>query len=99
MAAKNHLTAFAPLLRAPTRKALGGAKPKVQTTADLLVETGAPMLVARIYASSSMRNMESDPRYDRKTNTVENIYLPAQETVTRSGVQQIWNWLTKGRLE
>jgi hypothetical protein len=88
------------------RKTLGGARLQVQQTAEALAvsESNKPTVAARIYSPPALKSYdESDPRYEGKSDAVENIYLPSQFTTNearpRSGIQQIFNWLLKGKLE
>lgn len=82
---------------------VGGAKPVVQASAEALADRpDIPMLAARIYSPPSMKHYDdSDPRFAGKSDMVENIYLPAEtvQEAPRSGIMQIFNWLTKGRME
>jgi len=91
--------------RGAPRKSIGGAKAYVQDTSEALVAAPSdkPAIASRIYSPPSLSNFdESDPRYQGKSDAVENIYLPsrfaATETKPRSGFQQLLNWLTKGEL-
>lgn len=80
-------------------KGVGGAKPIVQQTSESVAGT-LPMLAARIYAPGAMKHYDdSDPRFEGKSDAVENIYQPAPvEEKPRSGVMQILSWLTTGVL-
>lgn len=87
--------------RVSDAKSIGGARPIVQATSIALASGNVPMLAARIYApGATMLYDDSDPRFEGKSDNVENIYLPAAvETQTpRSGIAQAINWLFTGRM-
>jgi len=65
---------------APTRPQ-GGSRPEVQASADALQESSRPSIASRIYAPAAVRNYDQDdPRYDGKSDAVENIYLKPSAT-------------------
>jgi len=82
----------------PAPKSLGGAKSGVQQASETF-QSGLS-LVNSIYAPPAIANFDqTDPRYGGKSDNVENIYLPAKDPVApRSGIAQIFNWLTTGVL-
>jgi len=87
-----------PFPRAPyvAPKSQGGARPGVQAASEATRAGGT--LASSIYAAPAIQNFDqTDPRYDGKSDNVENVYLAAPEA-PRSGIAQIWNWLTTGVL-
>lgn len=89
---------FAP--RTVSQQTQGGARAGVQAASDAMRDANPMSLTARIYAPTSIKNFDQDdPRYAGKSDNVENIYLPANESKPRSGLAQIMNWLTTGRME
>lgn len=84
------------------RKSIGGARPKIQAAAEAIAHVAPMMLAARIYAPGAMQHYDdSDPRFTGKSDNVENIYLPAPivPQAPRSGIAQMFNWLTTGVLK
>lgn len=98
---RRKLNQFVRPVNAVKQRGQGGSDPKVQAASELLAfDETKPMLAARIYSPSAIKHYDdSDPRFKGKANSVENIYLPAQETpAPRNGIVQILNWLTTGRM-
>lgn len=81
------------------QQSLGGARAGVQRASE---EFRSGMSLAdSIYAPPSIANFDqTDPRYAGKSDNVENVYLPAPAApaMPRSGLAQVWNWLTTGVL-
>lgn len=89
-----------PFLGAPIKEptSIGGARPGVQQASEQFSAGG--MLASRVYAAPALPSYDqSDPRYDGKSDNVENIYLVANDPPKqRSGITQMLNWLFKGEL-
>lgn len=98
---RRKLNQFSRPVSAVKQRGQGGSDPKVQNTSEILaLDESKPMLAVRIYAPSSIKHYDdSDPRFEGKANSVENIYHPAQEMPPpRSGIMQALNWLFQGRM-
>jgi hypothetical protein len=97
---KKSVSPFQTASQIKDRQSIGGSNPRVQNASEAMQDESVPFLATRIYASPALRLYDdTDPRFDGKSTAVENIYWPASVEEKRpSGVKQLWNWLTTGRL-